>query len=88
IGLRMARVIAVLGTFFNPELVVIGGAVAASASALLPTITRELPRLTATPPRVAVSEFGDAIVAAGAVRLALDYVEEHAMELVPADAPA
>ncbi len=88
IGLRMARVIAVLGTFFNPELVVIGGAVAASASALLPTITRELPRLTATPPRVAVSEFGDAIVAAGAVRLALDYVEEHAMELAPADAPA
>jgi predicted NBD/HSP70 family sugar kinase len=88
IGRRMARVVAILGTFLNPELVVIGGAVAASASALLPTINRELPRLTATPPRVAVSGFGDAIVAMGAVRLALDYVEEHAMELVPAGMPA
>jgi predicted NBD/HSP70 family sugar kinase len=84
IGRRMARVISMLGTFLDPELVVIGGAVAASASMLLPTITAELPRLTETPPRVAVSGLGDAIVAMGAVRLALDYVEQNALGLMPA----
>ncbi|HEX2248221.1 MAG TPA: ROK family protein, partial [Arthrobacter sp.] len=86
IGRRMARVISLLGTFLNPELVVIGGAVSASATALLPTINAELPRLTGTPPRVAVSELGDAIVATGAVRLALAYVEENALALTPAGA--
>ncbi|MFD1212137.1 ROK family transcriptional regulator [Arthrobacter sp. GCM10027362] len=87
IGRRMARVISLLATFLNPELVVIGGAVAASAAMLLPTITAELPRLTETPPRVAVSGLGDAIVATGAVRLALDYVERNALGLAPAPAP-
>jgi predicted NBD/HSP70 family sugar kinase len=86
IGRRMARVISLLGTFLNPELVVIGGAVSASATALLPTINAELPRLTGTPPRVAVSELGDAIVATGAVRLALAYVEDNALALTPAGA--
>jgi predicted NBD/HSP70 family sugar kinase len=84
IARRMARVISLLGTFLNPELVVIGGAVAASASMLLPGITAELPRLTETPPRIAVSGLGDAIVATGAVRLALDYVEQNALGLTPA----
>ena len=86
IGRRMARVISLLGTFLNPEMVVIGGAVSASATALLPTISAELPRLTGTPPRVAVSELGDAIVATGAVRLALTYVEDNALALTPAGA--
>ncbi|NKX54266.1 ROK family protein [Arthrobacter sp. E918] len=84
IGRRMARIIALLGTFLNPELVVIGGAVASSAAMLLPTITAELPRLSGTPPQVAVSGLGDAIVATGAVRLALDYVEQNALGLTPA----
>lgn len=81
IALRLARVVAMFGTMFNPTLVVIGGAVAASAGTLVSTIERELPRWTATPPRVAVSPLGDAIVAVGAVRLALDYVEANALEL-------
>jgi hypothetical protein len=33
---------------------------------------------------VAVSGLGDAIVAMGAVRLALDYVEQNALGLMPA----
>lgn len=84
IARRMARVISLLATLLNPELVVIGGAVSASAAMLLPTIATELPRLTGTPPRVAVSPLGDAIVATGAVRLALDYVEHNALGLTPA----
>lgn len=82
---RMARVIASLGTLFNPELVVIGGAVSASADALLEDISALLPRFTATPPRVAASNLGDEIVSLGAVRHALDYVEERALDIKLAD---
>lgn len=81
ISARMARVIALLATMFNPELVVIGGAVAGSAGSLLAAIDAALPRLTATPPRVAVSSLGDTIVSLGAVRLALDFVEHNALDL-------
>ncbi len=78
---RMARVIAAIASLINPELVVIGGAVADSAGALLPGITAALPRFTATPPRVTVSPLGDAIVTVGAIRHALDFVEANALEL-------
>ena len=78
---RMARVIGTVATMFNPELVVIGGAVANSAGVLLGPITERLPEFTATPPRVAVSPLGDAMVTVGAVRAALDYVEEHSLDL-------
>ncbi|NUS00769.1 MAG: ROK family protein [Kribbellaceae bacterium] len=78
---RTARVIATLGTLFNPELVVIGGAVAQAAAALIPDIEEQLPRYTSTPLRVAVSSLGDAIVSVGAVRHALNYVERHALDL-------
>ena len=78
---RMARVIASIASLINPEQVVIGGAVAESAGALLPGITALLPRFTATPPRVTASPLGDAIVTVGAVRHALDYVEANALEL-------
>ncbi|XAS63441.1 ROK family protein [Micrococcaceae bacterium Sec5.8] len=78
---RMARIIASLASFINPEQVVIGGAVAASAGVLLPRITALLPRFTATPPVVTVSSLGASIVTVGAVRHALDYVEANALEL-------
>ncbi|MCB5274511.1 Glucokinase [Arthrobacter sp. SO5] len=79
---RMARVIASVASFINPEQVVLGGAVAESAGVLLPRITALLPRFTATPPRVTVSPLGDAIVTVGAIRHALDYVEANALDLV------
>jgi hypothetical protein len=60
---------------------VIGGAVANSAGVLLEPIAGRLKDLTATPPRVAVSPLGDAIVTVGAVRAALDYVEKHSLDL-------
>ncbi|HZX05268.1 ROK family transcriptional regulator [Kribbella sp.] len=78
---RTARVVATLGTLFNPELVVLGGAVAEAAAALLPDVERQLAGYTSTPPRVAVSSLGDAIVSVGAVRHALNYVEQHALDL-------
>ena len=83
IARRMARVLALVSSFFDPRLIVIGGAVAASATALLPAMTRELAGYVADPPRLAVSDMGKLLVPTGAVRLALDYVEEHMLELVP-----
>ena len=83
IARRMARVLALVSTFFDPKLMVIGGAVAASATALLPVMTEELGRYVAEPPRVAVSDMGELLVPMGAVRLALDYVQAHLLELVP-----
>jgi predicted NBD/HSP70 family sugar kinase len=85
---RTARVIATLGTLFNPELVVIGGAVAQAAGALLPDLEEQLPRYTSTPLRVAVSSLGDTIVSVGAVRHALNYVELHALDLELSCRPA
>lgn len=78
---RTARVVATLGILFNPELVVLGGAVAEAAGALLPDIEKQLAGFTTTPPRVEVSPLGDAIVSVGAVRHALNYVEQHALDL-------
>lgn len=82
---RMARVIGAVATILNPELVVIGGAVAKSAGVLLQQISERLTEFTVTPPRVAVSPLGDSVVTVGAVRCALDYVETHTLDLtVPA----
>lgn len=78
---RMARVIGAVSTLINPELVVIGGAVAKSAGVLLEPIARHLKGYTVTPPRVAVSPLGDSIVTVGAVRCALDYVEKNTLDL-------
>ena len=78
---RMARTIGAVATIINPELVVIGGAVANSAGALLESIADRLEEFTATPPRVAASPLGDSIVTVGAVRCALDYVEKNTLDL-------
>ncbi|MHA7306155.1 ROK family transcriptional regulator [Arthrobacter sp. TMN-49] len=83
IARRMARVIALIATLTDPALVVIGGAVAASSAVLLEPLRAELVTIMPNPPRVEVSTLGDAIVTLGAVRLALDYVARHALDLAP-----
>lgn len=79
---RLARVVSTMAIMLNPELVVIGGAVADSASVLLEPTARKLATYTATPPRLAASPLGDAIVGLGAVRHALDHVERNSLDLV------
>ncbi|MEV6286788.1 ROK family transcriptional regulator [Kribbella sp. NPDC051770] len=81
VGQRTARVIATLGVLFNPALVVIGGAVAEASKPLLPSIEQLLATFTSTPPRVVTSSLGDTIVSVGAVRHALNYVEQNALDL-------
>ena len=57
--------------------------IVAAVATLLPVITEELGRYVPDPPRIAVSGLGEMLVPTGAVRLALDHVEAHMLELTP-----
>ncbi|MFI5523544.1 ROK family protein [Streptomyces platensis] len=71
---RLVHDVAALVLALDPELVVIGGWVAGLAGVLEP-LRRELARYCLRPPQVALSQLGEAAVATGALRLALDHVE-------------
>lgn len=77
---RFARVCGVLATVLDPELVVFCGGVAQAMEPLADAITERLTSLTYVSPRIACSTLGDAIVTTGAIRLALDHVQEHALD--------
>ncbi|WP_350275038.1 ROK family transcriptional regulator [Kribbella sp. HUAS MG21] len=72
---RIARVITLLNTLLDPDLVVIGGAVAQAGDVLIESLRRDVAALTGTPPRIVASTLGDHAVVAGAVRRALDHAE-------------
>ncbi|MFC5723419.1 ROK family protein [Streptomyces gamaensis] len=72
---RLVHDVAALVLALDPELVVVGGW-AAGLDGLLPPLRAELARYCLRPPRVVQSLLGEAAVATGALRLALDQVEE------------
>ncbi|TLS44005.1 ROK family transcriptional regulator [Streptomyces montanus] len=72
---RLVHDVAALVLALDPELVVIGGWAAGMDDVLEP-LRKELARYCLRPPRVALSLLGEAAVATGALRLALDHVEE------------
>ncbi|MGW2029355.1 MULTISPECIES: ROK family transcriptional regulator [Streptomyces] len=72
---RLVHDVAALVLALDPELVVIGGW-AAGLDGVLEPLRCELARYCLRPPRVALSVLGEAAVATGALRLALDHVEE------------
>jgi predicted NBD/HSP70 family sugar kinase len=72
---RLVHDVAALVLALDPELVVIGGW-AAGLDGVLDPLRRELARYCLRPPKVALSRLGEAAVATGALRLALDHVEE------------
>jgi predicted NBD/HSP70 family sugar kinase len=78
---RIARVVAIFGTFLNPELVVVGGGVAGAGDLIVPGLESRLPTLTKSPPRIAASMLEDQAVVTGAVRVALDEVESGILDL-------
>ncbi|SCK59205.1 ROK family protein [Streptomyces sp. WMMB 322] len=71
---RLVHDVAALVLALDPELVVIGGW-ASGLDDVLGPLRDELERYCLRPPRVALSELGEAAVATGALRLALDKVE-------------
>ncbi|NEA48836.1 ROK family protein, partial [Streptomyces sp. SID10815] len=72
---RLVHDVAALVLALDPELVVVGGW-AAGLDGVLEPLRGELARYCLRPPRVTLSLLGEAVVATGAVRLALDHVEE------------
>ncbi|MEV7414087.1 ROK family transcriptional regulator [Streptomyces sp. NPDC089919] len=72
---RLVHDVAALVLAIDPELVVVGGW-AAGLDGVLDPLRQELARYCLRPPRVALSMLGEAAVATGALRLALDHVEE------------
>ncbi|MER6012444.1 ROK family transcriptional regulator [Streptomyces bluensis] len=72
---RLVHDVAALVLALDPEVVVIGGW-AAGLDGVLDPLRGELARCCLRPPRVTLSELGGAAVATGALRLALDHVEE------------
>ncbi|MCX4552461.1 ROK family protein [Streptomyces sp. NBC_01387] len=72
---RLVHDVAALVLALDPELVVIGGW-AAGLDGVLEPLRGELARYCLRPPQVALSLLGEAAVATGALRLALDHVEE------------
>lgn len=71
---RLVHDVAALVLALDPELVVVGGW-ASGLDDVLEPLRGELERYCLRPPRVALSVLGEAAVATGALRLALDQVE-------------
>src|SRR4051812_19385145 len=72
---RAGRAIVPLAQVLNPELVVIGGGVAAAGDALVEPLRQQLEVMAWLPPRVAVSSLAERGVVVGAIRHALDHLE-------------
>ena len=83
---RLARIVATFASIYDPERVIIAGAVAESCEPLLELVRHELDRYV-DPPGIEVlaSGLGRDIVTVGAVKRALDHVREHALDIVPAE---
>jgi predicted NBD/HSP70 family sugar kinase len=87
LGERFARISSAVGKVFDPDVIILAGAVAAACGPILEIVERELPSIAIPPhPRVVASELGEAVVALGAVRRAITYLQEHA--LVDVELPA
>jgi predicted NBD/HSP70 family sugar kinase len=74
--LRLARGVAAVAVVLNPTSVIVGGGVSRAGAALLEPLERHLQELVPLPPRVVLSTLGDEAVALGAVRRAVQSVDE------------
>ncbi|MEP6563008.1 MAG: ROK family transcriptional regulator [Nakamurella sp.] len=79
---RMARIIGILATLLNPEVLVLAGAFAPSLDVLLPPLNRRVAAYTEQLLTVRASGLGDNGVVLGATRLAIDHVESETFERV------
>jgi predicted NBD/HSP70 family sugar kinase len=81
VAARFARGLAVLLVLLDPTEVIIGGGVSRAGDPLLAAIERHLRPRVLTWPRLVLSDLGADAVALGAVRRALDQVEERLLRL-------
>ena len=73
---RLARGIAAAAIVVDPQTVIVGGGLSRAGESLLRPLERELADLVPIPPQVVLSDLGEEAVALGAVRLAVQTVEE------------
>lgn len=80
---RLARVVSALASLLNPEQVVIGGAIAASADLLISRTVHQLPRYAQLLPRITASRLGGDIVLLGAISSGIGHVATKAFDTLP-----
>lgn len=73
---RLAHGIAAVVAVLNPSTVIVGGGLSRAGADLLDPLDRLVSEHVPLPPRLVLSSFGDESVALGAVRLALQSVDE------------
>lgn len=73
---RLARGIAAAAIVVDPRTVIVGGGLSRAGETLLRPLERELAGLVPIPPQVVLSDLGEEAVALGAVRLAVQTVED------------
>lgn len=78
---RVAQIVSAASILLDPEVVIVASAVAQSLAVLREPTERHLRVLTSDPPELRYSNLGEAVVAVGAVRLALDHVERQALSI-------
>ncbi|NUW36258.1 ROK family protein [Nonomuraea sp. SMC257] len=76
---RLARGLAAVYLILDPDLVVIGGGLSRAGDQLLAAVERHLRPRTLVEPRLALSALGDTAVALGAVRRALNDVDDRVL---------
>jgi predicted NBD/HSP70 family sugar kinase len=72
----LARATAAVCLVLDPTTVILGGGLSQAGAALAAPLEQHVRQLVPMPPRIEVSELGDLAVTYGAVRLALDHVDE------------
>ncbi|MFA1545618.1 ROK family transcriptional regulator [Actinomadura chokoriensis] len=78
---RMARGVAAMALALDPEMIVIGGPLVRSGGTLAAELCRRVRPLCPSPVRIEGSQLGDEAVGLGAVRLALDRIDEDLFRL-------
>ncbi|WP_433473176.1 ROK family protein [Spirillospora sp. CA-142024] len=78
---RMARGVAAMALALDPETIVVGGPLVGAGDALVAELRRQVRPLCLSPVRIEASELGDESVGLGAVRLALDRIDEDLFRL-------
>ncbi|MFI0443811.1 ROK family protein [Actinomadura sp. 6N118] len=73
---RMARGIAAMALALDPEMIVVGGELTHAGDRLVEELRRHVRPLCLGPTRIEASTLGDEAVGLGAVRLALDQIDE------------
>lgn len=81
VSAALARIVSVLGSMFDPQIVVVSGAVAAGVEEVAASARAALPTDLHLPaPQLAVSTLGADVVVIGAVAAAADLAREHLLE--------